>query len=185
MLFHHDIESEPDPSLTWLLESPKRLHWVDGPAILPKTYTVRDLERGVWITYKGHNHSAQPATLTTPSKGETKRRIPRGLDAEADRVLLGTNHGVLLTDRSRSRHAWIYVFPGGHKLRWPSVVGARLEGDVAVIEVELRDGLTERHEVRVDLDTGRLLTREGGGRMLSPPAHLLLMVASPPLLYGG
>jgi hypothetical protein len=153
VVFRHPIAGEPDPSLAWLLDSPKRRRWIDGPLVLPNIYTLRQAERGLWITYKGHNHSTPHAGIG----GSEPRSYPRELAVRGEEVLLGTKHGVVLTDAGRTRHAWIYVFAGGHKLRWESVVGARFEGERAVISVERQIGLPEPYEVRVDLMTGAIL----------------------------
>jgi len=83
-------------------------------------------------------------------------------------VLLGTAHGVILTNPDRSRHTWIYVYEGDLdvKLRFPSIGSARLDGETAIIrlnwsrlvpdasspEGEKRETL----QVRVNLNTGAI-----------------------------
>jgi hypothetical protein len=79
------------------------------------------------------------------------------LARRGDQVLLGTSHGVILTDPQRTQHAWIYVSRGGgaNKIRIPSIRGAEIKGNLAIIRLEegTRAGPLV---VRVDLTTGRL-----------------------------
>lgn len=155
--------TQPDPSLAWLLEPRKHLRWIAGPSVLPDTYVLRrpggddviceaDGKPGRsgphWLWYGGHNHAY---------RGGEGPREPVVLAQAGPRVLLGTPHGVILTDPRRSRHAWVYVSRGQHKLRWPSVLKARIEGPIAVITLSRGDGyLVESgtREVRVNLETG-------------------------------
>lgn len=160
----------PDPSLAWLLDPTKRLTWTDGPPKMPGFYAIRlpvsrlagslreaafagpgDVERvvdpggEVWLAYAGHTHSYP---------GRDGRARPVGLAREGDRVLLGTAHGVILTDLKRSRHAWIYVFEGGgDKLRNASIAGAHFDGDTAVIRLE-RSSDSNPSLVHINLTTG-------------------------------
>jgi hypothetical protein len=140
----------PDPSLAWLLRTPRRLDWIDGEPVLPETYAVwREGPRGQeWLWYGGHNHGY--------ARGQGPQ-APRELARQGGRVLLGTSHGVILTDPGRGRHAWVYVATPPHKLRFPSVLGARLAGDHAVVTLTRGDGSYVDKgtlEVRVDLTTG-------------------------------
>jgi len=98
----------------------------------------------VWLFYGGHVHGYPPA-----EKG------PVELAREGDRVLLGTAHGVILTNPQRSRHAWIYVYAGNldMKLRFSSIAGARFQGDTAAITLT---GWTRLSQVRVNLNTGAI-----------------------------
>lgn len=114
-----------------------------------------DPEGQVWLFYAGGVHGDSPA-----EKG------PIELAREGDRVLLGTAHGVILTNPERSRHAWIYVYPGDGgdaaidlpaslaKLRFPSIAEARIEGDTAIITLK---GWRRPSQVRVNLKTGTIL----------------------------
>lgn len=157
------ICASPDPSLAWLLDSTKRLRWIEGPPEIPGSYAIRlparrvaglikkaympveklDPKGEVWLFYGGHVHDYPPA-----EKG------PVELAREGDRVLLGTAHGVILTNPQRSRHAWIYVYAGGHmKLRLPSIGSARLDGETAIITLT---GWTRMPQVRVNLETGAI-----------------------------
>jgi hypothetical protein len=167
-----------DPSLAWLFDRAKRLFWIAGPPEIPHSYAIRlparrlkglpfrpadivggelDPDGEVWLSYAGHLHA-----------GLGKRAYPVELARMGDRVLLGMAHGVILTNPKRSRHAWIYVYPGDGevRLRHPSIGGARLEGDTAMITLNRRggpDGSTARGakpdslQVRVDLTTGAIL----------------------------
>ncbi|MGH9318075.1 MAG: hypothetical protein ACRD1P_13330, partial [Thermoanaerobaculia bacterium] len=91
---------------------------------------------------------------------------PAELARQGARVLLGTAHGVILTNPRQSRYAWIYVAYRPHgdvKLRHPSIAGARLQGDTAIITLE-RSWVGEDNptggarsnppQVRVNLNTG-------------------------------
>ncbi len=167
----------PDPSLAWLLDPAKRLNWIPGPPGIPDPYAIRlparrvaraikeayvpveklDLTGEAWLYYAGGVHAYPPA-----GQG------PVELARQGDRVLLGTAHGVILTNPKRSRHAWIYVHAGnlGVKLRFPSIGSARLDGDTAIIRLigyrlHPDDSLAERkatksRQVRVNLKTGAI-----------------------------
>ena len=141
----------PDPSLAWLLEPGGGLRWVEGPLVLPESYAFRRRTSAggeEWVWYGGHNHAYRLGQGPNP---------PVELARKGQRVLLGTSHGVILTDPGRTRHAWIYVSTPPHKLRWPSVRGARINGDTAVITLSDGDGYLERkgsRTARVNLATG-------------------------------
>ncbi|MGH9364325.1 MAG: hypothetical protein ACRD1B_03545 [Thermoanaerobaculia bacterium] len=119
-------------------------HMMEGPT---------DPEGEVWLYYAGGVHTDQDSE-------------PVELARQGDRVLLGTAHGVILTNPKRSRHTWIYVYEGdlGVKLRLPSIGRARLDGDSAFIRLKwsrlVPDDSSpegERREtlqVRVNLNTG-------------------------------
>jgi hypothetical protein len=150
-LFHR-ICAAPDPSLEWLLrgDGDKALHWTPGPPVLPDTYVVRraGADGEEWLWYGGHNHAYREGKGPVP---------PRELARLGQRVLLGTPHGVILTDPGHTRHAWVYVSTPEHKLRWPSVLGARLVGDTAVVRLSRGDGYLQdegSRTVRIDLTTG-------------------------------
>ena len=146
----HGVSNRVDPSLQWLLEKKKHLRWIKGPPVLPQTYTVRvkTSNGGNWISYLGHNHSYRLG------KGPYK---PVVLDKKGKYILLGTSHGVMLTDLERSRYAWIYIYPGGAKLRWPSIKGARIWGETAIVQLENDPLGGERDtQVRINLKSGEL-----------------------------
>lgn len=149
-----------DPSLAWLRDPSHALRFVPGPPRLPTSYLLfstrpSDLARAadaefgsddakaVWVSYLGSNHGR--------GNIHQMNQPPRVLARSAGRVLLGTAHGVILTDDKRSRHAWLYVNEEpGHKLRFPSIRRARFAGGVAVIE-------TSSGTVRVQLSTGAIV----------------------------
>jgi len=146
----HGVSDKIDPSLEWLLEKKKHLRWVEGPPVLPQTYTVRvkTSNGGNWISYLGHNHSYRGG------KGPYK---PIVLDQKGNYVLLGTSHGVILTDPERSKHAWIYIFPGRAKLRWPSIKSAQIWGETAIVQLEKDPSEEQRTaKVRINLNNGEL-----------------------------
>jgi hypothetical protein len=147
---------------------------IEGPPDLPGSYAMRlparrvaalrdvayveeaiDPKGEVWLFYGGGVHGYPPA-----EKG------PVELARQKDRVLLGTAHGVILTNPERSRHAWVYVNPGDggdipeglpsslSKLRFPGITGARMEGDTAVIVLK---SWKRPSQVRVNLNTGAIL----------------------------
>lgn len=156
-ILFHGVSDKIDPSLMWLLEKKKHLRWIKGPPVLPKTYTVRvkTSNGGKWISYLGHNHSYRRG------KGPYK---PVVLARKGNYVLLGTSHGVILTDPERTKHAWIYIFPGGAKLRWPSIRSARIEGETAIVQLEKDPSGGQRtDQVRINLNTGVILF---SGRMI-------------------
>jgi len=150
----HSVSDHIDPSLEWLLEGKKHLRWIEGQPVLPETYTVRvkTSDGGKWISYLGHNHSFRRG------KGPYK---PAVLTQKGGYVLLGTSHGVILTDPKRTKHAWIYIFPGGSKLRWPIIKSARIEGETAVVQLEkVPSGGQRAAEVRIYLKTGNICPLE-------------------------
>lgn len=152
-----------DPSFAWLRDSSHALHWISGPPRLSSNYMLfstlpadrvlaKNIEcgsedaTGVWLTYIGLNHGR--------GKDLSVGHKPDVLARRDGRVLLGTAHGVLLTNEKRSRHAWIYVNENpGHKLRFPSIKGARFDGDFAIIT-------TSSKIVRVNLTTGALVEEQ-------------------------
>jgi hypothetical protein len=141
----------PDPSLERLEHPDAPLQWIAGPPRLPGTYTVRAGDE--WLSYIGHNHAYRMG------RGPVE---PIVLAQREREVLLGTPHGVILTDRERSRHAWLYVSQPEHKLRFPSVLAARFQGGSAVITLSRGDGAYTSPVtslVRVDLRTGKVVHR--------------------------
>jgi hypothetical protein len=170
----------PEASLQWLLrwesvvpragsERPRArlpLSWNPGRPVLPGSYAIRTTSPGlarppasrdgtsssaaadpaeVWVGYLGVNHRrAEDGSLTAE---------PRLLARQDGRELLGTAHGVVLAEVAADRHAWIYVTPGGQRLRHPTIRSARLVGEVAIIEARLEQ-IGETLHVRVDLATG-------------------------------
>lgn len=157
----------PDPSLAWLLDDQHRLNWLPDPFEMPTMYTVYSTEprhlaqakalsgegfaaRGVWFTYRGHNHDRSPKFGLLGK--------PRVLAERGDLALLGTAHGVVLADRAQRRHAWLYILSGGVKLRFTTVAAARFDQDRVVVELELAQvGALGR--AWVDLATGKVTSK--------------------------
>lgn len=149
-LFHTTCATA-DPSLAWLLDGAHRLRWHPGAPTMPETYAVPLKSGKAWVQSLGENHRR------TARNGDLDGTF-RLLDAGDSLKLLGTAHGVVLRDDKRDRYAWIFVQPGGQKLRWPTIVGARFDGDSALIDVELA-GADLRGLVRVELSSGRVEKR--------------------------
>jgi hypothetical protein len=149
-LLFHKISNHVDPSLEWLLEGKKHLRWVKGPPVLPETYTIRikTPSGAKWVSYLGLNHSYRLG------RGPYK---PVVLTQKGEHVILGTSHGVILTDPKRTKHAWIYIYQGGAKLRWPSIKSAQIVGETAIVQLEKDpSGGPRNSQVRIDLNTGRI-----------------------------
>ena len=142
----------PDPSLRWLLEPRQRPHWIEGRLEMPQTYawlrTDPDRGRREWVQYLGANH----ARLGEGEAAGAFQEIAR----QGRRRLLRSAHGAVLVDDADVRHAWVYVHRGGHKLRWPSVVGGTLEGDTVTLELG-GDPMDPRKRIaQIDLASGRV-----------------------------
>lgn len=149
-LLFHGVSDHIDPSLMWLLEKKKHLRWIKGPPVLPRTYTIRvkTSDRVKWISYLGHNHSYRRG------KGPYK---PVVLTRKGNYVILGTSHGVILTDSELTKHAWLYIFPGGARLRWPSIKSARIEGETAIVQLEKDPSGGQRTaQVLINLKNGEM-----------------------------
>lgn len=171
VLFTH-ISEHIDPSLEWLIKKQKQkqwgeewvvvkttnnllpfkdeIKWYQGSPLFPTSYTVRvKANKGIhWFSYGGHNH-----------KSHRKLRKFKILTQQNHRVLLGTPHGVILTDIKRSKYAWIYISTGGHKFRWVSIESARIENDTAIIYVR---GLPVKDDeeplVHINLKSGKVIS---------------------------
>ena len=150
----------PDPSLAWLLDPTRRLTWIQGSPKLPDTYAIRLPARRVAGLLRSAYVPAEVLGGKIDPDGEVWLFYAGGVHGYAemvelarkgDRVLLGTAHGVILTNPDRSRHAWIYVYSGelDMKLRFPSIGKALLQGDTAIITLRMSGG-----RVRVNLNTG-------------------------------
>ena len=106
-----------------------------------------------WLEYSGSAHtdpfaaSPRPQRVRIPGDDDSFARWAE--DRERDREsggfttldenygfrLLGTPHGVVVMDKAQSRYAWVYVFEGGSKLGFGSVLGAKLEGARVTVTV--------------------------------------------------
>jgi hypothetical protein len=150
----------PEPSLAWLLEKQHSLRWNAGLSSLPDNYTLR--QEGEWLSYAGSTH---------------KEIVPLATDPGTGYVLARTAHGVLLIDEKGSRHAWLYVARngGGQKLRFPTVVGGRLDKNQAVIRLSHEFAFYGNYEcglLRIDLRDGTFSERwrdlESTGAAMEP-----------------
>jgi hypothetical protein len=151
----------PDPSLAWLLEKgPRSLRWVEGAPSLPDVYTVR--KDGRWLSYAGGTHQKIERLATDSGTGY---------------VLARTAHGVLLIDEKGGRHAWLYVTldGGGQKLRFPTVVGGRLDRGQAIIRLSHEQAFYGTYGcglLRIDLRDGTFTERwrdlESAGAPMEP-----------------
>ena len=112
--------------------------------------------KAVWLLYLGQNHARSDS-------GALDLHEPRTLADCGDHRVLGTAHGVIALDRTRGKYAWLYVSPGGHKLRWPSIRAARCVD--RRVEVVLAEGPADEPGVRpatllIDLDSGQVRSND-------------------------
>lgn len=133
----------PDPSLSWLISADRTPVWHGGSPVMPGHYAVyyETPPKGpddaapagpVWVEYMGSAHDDPHALRPRNREGSGFATLD-----ENDRFrLLGSLHGVVLLDKARARHAWLYVFEGGAKLAVGSVLGARIEGTRVTIDVQ-------------------------------------------------
>jgi hypothetical protein len=143
--------------------------WVAGEPSLPDAYTLR--QSGEWLSYAGHTHRGLMRKATEP---EIERLAT---DPGTGYVLARTAHGVLLIDEKGGRHAWLYVTldGGGQKLRFPTVVGGRLEDGRAVIRLSHEQAFYGTYGcglLRIDLRDGTFSERwrdlESAGAGMEP-----------------
>lgn len=125
--------ASPDPSLRRLLEPDAPLVWLTGPVAPPEVYAL-EVERDgalLWLLYKGH---VQAGLLSDSD-------WPQPLVEGGPVQVLRYAHAVVLVSEDGQRHAWAWVAPGGaepypqSKLRFPSRLEGRLEGEVLVLSV--------------------------------------------------
>lgn len=144
------ICTQPDPSLARLLSPDERLRWLPGVPEMPQSYAlfVEPPAPGepYWIEYLGMNHRR----LTEDALSEQLERIERKGNLE----LLRSGHGAVVVDLERKVYAWVYVFAGGRKLRWPSVIGGKLEEGAVTLEIDRPVIGESRESVRIDLASG-------------------------------
>lgn len=135
----------PDATFAWLTSEEPALHWHAGPPVLPERYTfyTDDVALLRMLDDKGYViRSEDPAVVRTIPKTAwitVKNQFGklRELARSANRVVLATDHGVLLTDPERTRHAWVYIFEGDMKLRFSAIRSAQIAGDELHIELYL------------------------------------------------
>jgi hypothetical protein len=151
------ICSQPDPSLAHLLSPDQRLRWLPGLPEMPQSYAlyVEPPAPGepYWIHYLGMNHRR----LTEDAFSDELEVIDRKGKLE----LLRSGHGAVVVDLERHVFAWVYVFAGGRKLRWPSVTGGKLEEATVVLELDHPVIGEARERLRIDLATGTILPLGG------------------------
>ncbi|MFT3711635.1 MAG: hypothetical protein QM817_28695 [Archangium sp.] len=130
------------------------LVWVPGPPTAPQNMFIR--EGDAWTMYRGDWHA------DLGSGSPWKKTVTLG-----PHKLLQTNHGLVLTDATESRHAWLYVADKGiYKLRQPSVTDAQFVS-VNVVKAR-RIGVyfeAPREDwVEINLNTGVITERVINGR---------------------
>ncbi|MCA9581303.1 MAG: hypothetical protein KC416_05880 [Myxococcales bacterium] len=135
-------KGKPTPATSYTI-------YQDDPKIIERMYGVaRDWEqfrgrkeppKAFWISYGGANHHA------------TERCAFQALETKGDLELLQTRHGVLLYDRAKDQHAWLWVFGGGHKLRYPSAIAAEFDDKGVAVTYRVRN---RECRTTVDLGTG-------------------------------
>lgn len=146
---------QPDPSLAWLLENDPGSRapvWIAGRPEMPESYTLRYMNPVTrqleWVEYLGLNHRR----ITEDSMSDEFEL----LDQRGALQLLRTGHGALLrTTEPTDAYAWIYVFRGGHKLRWPSVIGGRLEARTVVLDLRPAESESTPRHLTIDLAPAR------------------------------
>ena len=144
------ICDKPEPSLARLLSADERLRWLPGAPEMPQNYALYveppAPDQPHWIEYLGWNHQR----LTEDALGERLEVIDRKGKLE----LLRSGHGAVVQDLERNVYAWVYVFPGGRKLRWPSVVGGKLEDGTVVLQIDHPLIGESSQRLRIDLESG-------------------------------
>lgn len=113
-----------DPSLKTLIGGHKHAIWYEGPPQLPEDdYAI--LKYGIagpsWLEYLGGYHRYFDINAAPDSN------LTETLDENELHALLGTKHGVILYDKAANRHKWIYVFRGGIKLQFGSIIEATFD----------------------------------------------------------
>lgn len=151
--------SQPDPSLSWLLDLENTVAWREGRPALPGSYTVyfpeapiglipfigawSELGLGsehpvaVWVEYSGATHA--PTSHDLKSKASLLDNSFELLATTSRYRVLGTRHAVAILDVATGRYAWLYVFRGGHKLLWRSVASATINGGEVAITAHIKD----------------------------------------------
>lgn len=148
------ICDHPDGALDRLLRVSAPLRFIEGPPYQFKNYLVYSTDpeatslsvdigerapRGVWIDYV-HAYDEPPGNEGGPAF--------RVLAQRGDQVLLGSAHGVVLTDARRTRHAWLWVtLARVRDLQHTRIRAARFAGDYVIIDADYT-------RVRVHLKTG-------------------------------
>jgi hypothetical protein len=141
---------KPDPSLERLLERGHALRWYEGWPELPTNYTLQVEESGArateWIEYLGANHRRRGR--------QNDANELQLLDKTAHLELRASAHGAVIVNIETKHYAWIYIYPGGSKLRSPSVRAGTLAEGQAILSLNQPEFEHEETEVRIDLATG-------------------------------
>lgn len=173
---------EPEPSLARLLSIDDTIIWREGLPSLPDNYAVyfpeapvglipfigawselgldSDKPFAVWVEYPGGTHA--PADDDLESNISLLDDGFEVLAATPRYRALGTRHGVVVIDIATERYAWIYVFKGGHKLRWKSIESAIIDGSEVTITARIiYPGAEQIGTVAIDLYDGSYLENWG------------------------
>lgn len=113
---------------------------------MPSNYVLFSGESESWIEYLGANHGRLKGTRMSDQF--------ESLGTEGDIELRRSAHGAVVIDHAQRRYAWVYVHPGGHKLRWPSVLGGELKPGIALLRLATFDSQQHFELVKVDLTSG-------------------------------
>lgn len=128
---------------------PVALVWVDGPPTPPRNAWIR--EGHGWTLYRGSLHADVGGT------SPWKATVTLG-----PHTLIQTNHGLVLTDATQSRHAWLYVTDNRiDKLRQPSLADAQFVSTEVVTARRIGVFFEAPREVWVDVNlaTGTITER--------------------------
>lgn len=119
---------------------------------MPDNYAVAiedpETRQPTWIEYLGSNHRR----LTVESMSD-KFEV---LDHKGSLELRRSGHGAVIVDTGRGVYAWAYVFPGGRKLRWPSVTTGVFDGSAIILTIAQPEPGEDFARLRVDLASGSL-----------------------------
>jgi hypothetical protein len=144
------ICAKPDPSLERLLERGQPLHWYSGSPELPTNYALQADASGTrakeWVEYLGANHRRRDV-----SNDANEMQL---LHKIGELELRASAHGAVIVDVHAKRYAWIYVYPGGSKLRFPSVRSGTIEAGRVVLNLNEPELDHEETAVGVELATG-------------------------------
>lgn len=138
-----EICDRPDPSLERLLDPDSALHWYAGKPAMPRSYAVFDAPRREWVEYLGANHRRLSADATS----DELVVLGRAGNLELRR----SGHGAVVVDTRAQRYAWVYVYAGGRKLRWPSVIGGEIQPDAVTLQLATQEGEKPAKRVRIEL----------------------------------
>jgi hypothetical protein len=110
----------------------------------------------VWLEYLGGTH--RPVDWGPEKTRDDPEAVLHQSDvlAATPRTRIqGSRHGVIASDVAGDRYSWIYVFHGGHKLRWKSIAGAVIEGQkVTITASDKRPGSEQTGIISVNLYDG-------------------------------